>query len=130
MFSIQIIIKNRQHHSWGYLHKPFNFRFRPVRTQVKEATHFLILKHQFPCGAQCLCKTFSLFPSSAFTLRCLVPRCCRVMLQPGLMGQNSISFLWLQDAQTFVLKPDWSEHEVKRKAGLQTAKNHKPLIFK
>jgi len=52
------------------------------------------------------------------------------MLQPGLMGQNSISFLWLQDAQTFVLKPDWSEHEVKRKAGLQTAKNHKPLIFK
>ncbi|WP_343524914.1 hypothetical protein, partial [Pedobacter sp.] len=57
-------------------------------------------------GAQYLYKTITFFPSSAFTLCCLVPRCCRVMLQPGLGGQNSIPFWWLQGAETLVPKPD------------------------
>jgi len=65
-------------------------------------------------GAQRQYKILSFFPFYAYTLRFLVPRCCRVSLQPGLSGQNSISFSGLHDAGTPVPKPDWSEHEVQR----------------
>ncbi|CAH0170085.1 hypothetical protein SRABI36_04217 [Pedobacter sp. Bi36] len=58
--------------------------------------------------AQGLCRIKSSFPFFAFTLRCLVPHCCRVTLQPGLSGYSSISFVGLQDAQALVLKPDSS----------------------
>jgi len=47
---------------------------------------------QFPFGAQYLYKTHHFFPFSVFTLRCLVPRCCRVTLQPGLDGKTAFHF--------------------------------------
>jgi len=56
-------------------------------------------------GAESLYKTLCFFPFYAFTLRFLVPRCCRVTLQPGLNGKNSYSFLGLQGAQTLFLNP-------------------------
>jgi len=83
--------------------------------QELQAAHFLILKkYFFTFGTQGLYKTVNLFPFYAYTLRFLVPLCCRVTLQPGLNGQNSILFLRLQFAQTFVPKPDYSEHGVQR----------------
>jgi hypothetical protein len=57
-------------------------------------------------GAQDLYVAINAFPFYAYTLCCLVPRCCRVSLQPGLAGHNSISFFGLQGVQTLVLKPD------------------------
>jgi len=79
-----------------------------------------------------------------------VPRCFRVPLQPGLGGQNSVSFLGLQGAETVVHKPDCSGHPdlsivvyyfgmlacftgfigIKRKAGLQASMNYCMLISK
>jgi hypothetical protein len=44
--------------------------------------------------------------SSRFPFRFLVPRRCRVTLQPGLGGQNSISFLGLQGEEPLLIKPD------------------------
>jgi hypothetical protein len=83
--------------------------------------------------AQSQYKSISFFPFYAYTLRFLVPRCCRVTLQPGLMGQNSISFSGLLGAETLVAKPDSSGSlrflsELQRMAGLKTSKNHKPTI--
>lgn len=66
---------------------------------VKEAKSFL---HE----AQGLYKTANSLPFFACTLRGLVPRCCRVPLQPRLIGQNSISFLRLYGAKATVSKPD------------------------
>ena len=60
-------------------------------------------------GAQDLYIAINVFPFYAYTLCCLVPRCCRVSLQPGLAGHNSISFFGLQGVQTLVLKPDNSD---------------------
>lgn len=71
---------------------------------------FLIKKLSISFRAHSLYKTTSFFPFYACTLRFLVPRCCRVTLQPGLLGQNSISFPGLLGAESFVPKPDWSEH--------------------
>ena len=86
--------------------------------QEPQAAHFLILKkYIFTFGAQGLYKTVNLFPFYAYTLRSLVPRCCRVTLQPGLLGQNSISFSQLQFAQTFVPKPDWNRCRFSFKIG-------------
>ena len=65
---------------------------------VKEAKSFL---HE----AQGLYKTANSLPFFACTLRGLVPRCCRVSLQPGLIDQNSISFLGLHGAKATVSKP-------------------------
>ena len=67
---------------------------------------FLIKKLSISFRAHSLYKTTSFFPFYAYTLRFLVPRCCRVTLQPGLVGLDSLSFLGLQGAQTPVLKPD------------------------
>jgi len=69
----------------------------------------------FLYGAQSQCKTLSFFPFYTF------------MLHPGLLGQNSISFSRLQFAQTFVPKPDYSEHGVQRsKAESGTASLQEP----
>jgi len=66
----------------------------------------LISVNQFSySGAQCLYKAIIVFPFYAYTLRCLVPRCCRVSLQPGLVGYYSISFLRLQCAETLLINP-------------------------
>ena len=79
---------------------------------VKEAKSFLF-------EAQGLCKTANSLPFFAYTLRCLVPRCCRVSLQPGLIGQNSISFLGLHGAEATVNKPDCNgKPEAKHEQGL------------
>ncbi|WP_230149412.1 hypothetical protein [Pedobacter sp. Bi27] len=88
---------------------------------------------RFFYGAQGLYKTLSFFPFYAFTLRFLVPRCCRVTLRPGLNGKNSFSFSGLLGAETPVPKPDSSGSlrflsELQRMAGLETSKNHKPTI--
>ncbi len=56
--------------------------------------------------AQHQSKKISFSPFYACTLRFLVPRCCRVPLQPGLGGQYSISFVDLQGAETPGFKPD------------------------
>jgi hypothetical protein len=50
-------------------------------------------------------KSLTFFPFYAYTLRFLVPRRCRVTLQPGLSSQDSISFVGLQGAPTLVPKP-------------------------
>ena len=63
----------------------------------------------FPFEAQGLYKATSFLPFYAYTLRGLILRCCRVSLQPGLVGQNSISFSGLQGAETIVNKPDCNE---------------------
>jgi hypothetical protein len=55
--------------------------------------------------AQGLYKAPSFLPFYAYTLRCLVPRCCRVSLQPELVGYYSISFLGLQPAEPLFLNP-------------------------
>ena len=73
---------------------------RPLSSHLK--TQFNI----FMFGAQDLYIAINAFPFYAYTLCCLVPRRCRVSLQPGLVGHDSLSFLGLQDAQTPVLKPD------------------------
>ena len=76
-------------------------------------------------------KTISFFPFSAFTLRFLVPRCCRVTLQPGLGGRSCISFLGLQGHSPLFLNLIGANTEcngVKRKAGLKTSKNHNSFI--
>ncbi|WP_143009569.1 hypothetical protein [Pedobacter soli] len=69
--------------------------------------------------AQNQCKTANSLPFFACTLRGLVPRCCRVSLQPRLIGQNSISFSSLHGAEATVNKPDCNgKPEAKHERGL------------
>jgi hypothetical protein len=83
--------------------------------------------------ARCLRIAESSFPFYACTLRFLVPRCCRVPLQPWLIGQNGVSFSGLQGAETFVYKPDCNvkptaQRGLEMKSGAKFPKNHKAFI--
>ena len=49
--------------------------------------------------AQWQYKTKTFFPSFTFTLRFVVPPCCRVTFQPGLNGKICVSFLRLHHAE-------------------------------
>ncbi|MGN8057950.1 hypothetical protein ACTJKN_16835 [Pedobacter sp. 22163] len=77
------------------------------------------------------------YVSSRFTLlrfpESSGPRCCRVTLQPGLTGQNSLSFSGMQGANPLFINPigtdaDFPSKLAGGKAGLQASKNLKPLI--
>ncbi|KRT15688.1 hypothetical protein ASU31_11905 [Pedobacter ginsenosidimutans] len=76
--------------------------------QEPQAICFLIKKLSISFRAQSQYNTLGFFPFYAYTLRFLVPRCCRVTLQPGLLGQISISFPGLPGAENILPKPDCS----------------------
>jgi len=80
--------------------------------QEPQSILFFIKKLSISIEAQSLYIAEGFLPFYAFTLRCLVPRCCRVTLQPVLVGHSSISFDGLQGAPTFVPKPDCNEKPI------------------